>query len=167
MIVRFVVIAFVALAISGCATGPQAPSPINQLQNQVGDLQQRMEQQEKEVVDLKYEVKQISGKLDAKKTVEEEESSFGEDVQTKSKKTASGPGVDAQNGAIIKATGVTPVDLQKALKGAGLYEGKIDGKIGRKTRAAVIEFQRQHNLKSDGVVGQKTWAAMKSYIPVE
>ncbi|MBF0122152.1 MAG: peptidoglycan-binding protein [Candidatus Omnitrophica bacterium] len=162
MIARFLMIAFVSFAISGCATTPQAPSPVNQLQNHVADLQQRMEQQEKEVVDLKYEVKEIAGKIESGKTVDMEESDEG----SGSFKTGSSA-VNTQASPIIKATGVTAVDLQKALKGAGLYDGKIDGKIGSKTRAAVIEFQKQHNLKSDGVVGQKTWGAMKSYIPVE
>ena len=165
MIARFLMFALVfgSLAISGCATTSQTVSPVNQLQTQVADLQQRMEQQEKEVVDLKYTVKEISGKMDAKKTVEVDSSAEA----TEPVKTTASSASEAQGGVIIKATGVSASDLQKALKGANLYEGKIDGKIGRKTRSAVIEFQKQHNLKPDGVVGQKTWAAMKTYIPVE
>ncbi|MBF0486340.1 MAG: peptidoglycan-binding protein [Candidatus Omnitrophica bacterium] len=64
----------------------------------------------------------------------------------------------------ILKVNISGTDLQKALKGAGVYEGKIDGKIGAKTKAAVIEFQKAHNLKGDGVVGQKTWNELKQYL---
>ena len=37
-------------------------------------------------------------------------------------------------------------------------------KIGPKTKSAVMEFQKKHNLKADGVVGQKTWSEMKQFI---
>lgn len=33
----------------------------------------------------------------------------------------------------------------------------IDGKFGRKTKQAVVDFQKAHNLKPDGVVGKDTW----------
>jgi peptidoglycan hydrolase-like protein with peptidoglycan-binding domain len=70
--------------------------------------------------------------------------------------------VDRANDIIkVDASGI---DVQKALKGAGLYEGKIDGKIGSKTKSAIVEFQKQHNLKADGVIGQKTWGELKQYM---
>ena len=36
----------------------------------------------------------------------------------------------------------------------------VDGKFGAKTEAAVIHFQGLHDLKEDGIVGPKTWAAL-------
>lgn len=36
----------------------------------------------------------------------------------------------------------------------------VDGKFGAKTEAAVIHFQGLHDLKDDGIVGPKTWAAL-------
>lgn len=50
--------------------------------------------------------------------------------------------------------------LQKRLNeltGAGL---QVDGEFGAKTEAAVIHFQGLHDLKDDGIVGPKTWAAL-------
>jgi len=37
---------------------------------------------------------------------------------------------------------------------------KADGYFGPITEDAVIEFQKQHNLKVDGIVGQATWKAL-------
>ncbi len=36
---------------------------------------------------------------------------------------------------------------QEALQEAGLYKGKIDGKFGPQTKAAVKEFQKENGLK--------------------
>ena len=58
----------------------------------------------------------------------------------------------------------TTEDIQKALKNAGLYQGKIDGTIGPKTKKAIEEFQSNNNLKADGKVGPKTWQVLKSYL---
>jgi peptidoglycan hydrolase-like protein with peptidoglycan-binding domain len=55
-------------------------------------------------------------------------------------------------------------DIQQALKNAGLYDGKIDGKIGPKTKKAVEAFQKQNGLKADGKVGKKTWKLLSSYL---
>ena len=145
------------LALAGCATTQQKVAPMNQVQNQVVDLEQRMEEQEKEIVDLKYEVKELSGKADIKDQPVVETS-----VPFPKAKAAPAVSVNDVDGMVRVA--VAPADIQKALKGAGYYEGKIDGKIGQKTRSAVIEFQRSHNLKADGVIGQKTWSELKTYL---
>jgi peptidoglycan hydrolase-like protein with peptidoglycan-binding domain len=38
------------------------------------------------------------------------------------------------------------------------------GTFGPKTEAAVREFQRQHGMVADGIVGPKTWAALDAHI---
>ena len=159
MIARMMVIAIAALALAGCATTEQKVAPINQVQNQVVDLQQRMEDQEKEIVDLKYEVKELSGRVDAKNTVEVEASA---PTPTPARMTES-KSVEAETGNIIKVA-ATGTEVQTALKNAGVYDGKIDGKIGPRTKSAVVEFQRQHSMKADGVIGQKTWSVLKTYL---
>lgn len=55
-------------------------------------------------------------------------------------------------------------DIQKALKAAGFYAGAIDGKLGPRTKKAVIDFQKANGLKADGKVGPKTLAALDKYL---
>ncbi len=40
--------------------------------------------------------------------------------------------------------------------------GAVDGKAGRKTQAAIIEFQRQQKLRKDGKVGRLTWSRLQA-----
>ncbi|MDP3041695.1 MAG: peptidoglycan-binding protein [Candidatus Omnitrophota bacterium] len=54
--------------------------------------------------------------------------------------------------------------IQITLKKAGFYQGEIDSKIGPKTKKAIIDFQRLKRLKSDGVVGLKTWEELSKYL---
>ena len=54
--------------------------------------------------------------------------------------------------------------IQKALKSAGFYQGAVDGKIGPKTKDAIIKFQKAHNLKADGIVGKRTAAELNKYL---
>ncbi|MDP1828991.1 MAG: peptidoglycan-binding protein [Archangium sp.] len=56
--------------------------------------------------------------------------------------------------------GSSVVSVQKELKAAGINPGPVDGDFGRKTRAAVMAYQRKHHLAVDGVVGAKTWKAL-------
>src|ERR1700722_18869192 len=46
----------------------------------------------------------------------------------------------------------TPKEIQQALKNAGLYDGKIDGHMGPKSKKAIEAFQTQNGLKADGKV---------------
>ena len=52
--------------------------------------------------------------------------------------------------------------IQQALKNKGFDPGAIDGIWGRKTIAAVKQFQQQQGLEADGIVGPKTSAALFS-----
>ncbi len=54
--------------------------------------------------------------------------------------------------------------VQSALKKAGLYNGRIDGKIGNRTVKAIKVFQKTHGLKSDGVVGKATWEKLRRFL---
>lgn len=46
--------------------------------------------------------------------------------------------------------------LQQALEILGYYDGKIDGKYGKETAAAVREYQEDENLPADGYAGKYT-----------
>jgi len=50
--------------------------------------------------------------------------------------------------------------IQKALTALGYSPGKVDGKYGPTTKAAVVAFQKAHSLNGDAVVGHDTRAAM-------
>jgi peptidoglycan hydrolase-like protein with peptidoglycan-binding domain len=54
--------------------------------------------------------------------------------------------------------------IQLALRKAGFYKGKIDGKIGPQTRNAIRVFQKTIGLKQDGIVGQETWEELCKYL---
>lgn len=58
----------------------------------------------------------------------------------------------------------TKREIQQALKGAGFYQGGVDGKIGPQTREAIKEFQRANGLRVDGVVGRQTWERLAPYL---
>jgi putative chitinase len=53
------------------------------------------------------------------------------------------------------------VDLQNELIEAG-YRILVDGHYGDHTKEAVMDFQTSRGLSVDGVVGEKTWAALRA-----
>ncbi len=61
----------------------------------------------------------------------------------------------------IRVSGVTVADVQRALTKAGFDPGTVDGRLGKKTKAAIKAFQRAHGLKADGVVGDRTWKLLQ------
>ena len=50
--------------------------------------------------------------------------------------------------------------VQKKLNRCGYNCGTADGVMGTKTKRALKQFQRDNNLKADGVIGQQTLAAL-------
>lgn len=50
--------------------------------------------------------------------------------------------------------------VQNKLKERGLNPGSSDGKFGKKTKKAVIDYQTQMGLKSDGIVGKDTYSKL-------
>lgn len=58
----------------------------------------------------------------------------------------------------------TPQQIQTALKNAGYYEGAIDGEIGSKSKKAILDFQKDNGLETDGKVGPKTWSKLKEHL---
>lgn len=65
--------------------------------------------------------------------------------------------------ASIEMAAPSPIEIQTALRNAGYYQGSIDGKLGPKSKEAVMEFQKNSNLKADGKVGPKTWSKLKAF----
>lgn len=57
--------------------------------------------------------------------------------------------------------------VQTALKEAGLDPGPIDGKMGAKTKKAIMVFQEKSGLKADGKIGYKTLSKLSEVLPVQ
>ena len=64
----------------------------------------------------------------------------------------------------VSADTMSKKQIQKALKNAGYYDGVVDGKIGPKTRAAIMEFQNNMELKADGIAGRNTKEKLLKYL---
>ena len=47
-------------------------------------------------------------------------------------------------------------ELQKRLQALGYYDGEIDGQFGSGTKAAVVDFQKNNGLDTDGLAGTET-----------
>lgn len=58
----------------------------------------------------------------------------------------------------------TNIEIQTALKNSGFYTGGVDGKIGAKTKKAIVSFQKANGLTADGKVGPKTWSVLSRYL---
>ena len=54
--------------------------------------------------------------------------------------------------------------LQLALQRAGYLYEQPDGIFGQRTLSAVLQFQKENNLKQDGIVGIRTWNALLPYL---
>ena len=73
-------------------------------------------------------------------------------------------------GTSLSSSGVTietmsKKDIQTALKNAGYYDGPVDGKIGQKSRTAIMDFQKDMGLKTDGIAGRQTKEKLLKYLP--
>ena len=139
-----------ASVVNGCAharprhqeTAMQwAPAPAAQ----VSTLQSEMQAKDQQIQDLQYQLEQSR---------HASESNFN----NSSASTALAGGKSSR----IHVSGVSVTDVQQALAKAGFDPGPADGKMGKKTKAAIKAFQRSHSLKADGVVGDKTWKLLQS-----
>ena len=130
-----------ALLAAGCATTRPRPAAQDaDSQSQMAAMQTQLQAKDQELQDLRSQ-------LDSRE-------------QALTNNFASTASSDKYN--ILRVPGVATVDVQKALLGAGFDPGPLDGRLGRKTRAAVKAFQKKNHLTADGVIGEKTWAALQT-----
>lgn len=135
MVCRIIFVILLVIGLAGCATtSPRVSTASNEeLQARINELERIVEQKDEEIRSLEGQTL-VSQRDIAVTNVSDEE-----------------------------FTKLTPKMIQSALKSAGFYSGSVDGKIGKNTRRAIREFQRNNGLKADGVVGRMTWSRLKGY----
>lgn len=126
---------------AGCATTRPRQAPGADLSQQVGQMQAQLQARDQQIQDLQAQLDSYGRAVDRGLSVGKP-------------KAVSNP--------MIHVPGVTPKELQTALKKAGCYSGPVDGDLGRKTKKAIKEFQKKHGLAADGVVGEKTWTLLSA-----
>lgn len=128
---------------AGCAStkarkaAESAPDP----QTQITQLQSELAAKDQQIQELQYQLQ-----------------SYQTAIQTPSNFSGAKTGTSSY----IRVSGVSVEDVQRALKQAGFDPGPVDGRIGKKTKSAIKEFQRRHHLTADGIVGERTWSYLKT-----
>ncbi|MFH0839234.1 MAG: peptidoglycan-binding protein [Candidatus Omnitrophota bacterium] len=130
----------IPLIFTGCATTNTQQIQENQ------QLKARIVQLESEIQKREEQKSQLETQLDDERQTK---GSFEGRVQVKAKDFESPEGARK---------------VQRALKNAGYDAGPIDGKMGKKTKDAIKDFQRDNNLTVDGLVGQQTWLKLSKYL---
>ena len=139
---RIGLLVLVAAAVSGCASSTTSKS-VERLQSHIALLDERVTQLERT-------------------SVEWTASSQPRPPATESLAAVAKP-TKPTSASVSTSTKPSTRAIQESLRNAGFYQGDIDGKVGLLTRKAVLEFQRVHGLKEDGIVGTKTWAQLREY----
>lgn len=128
------------MLLSGCATTTPTPqTQRQQLQEQVNELQSKVYFLEQELQTKGREISELGSELESIKNIKQK-----------------------TNNTPVKQLSYR--QMQTALKNAGFYKGPIDGKLGKQTKKAIVQFQKTHRLKADGVIGKKTTAALSQYL---
>lgn len=65
----------------------------------------------------------------------------------------------------VTPTSVSAIEVQEGLRAAGYYQGAVDGVIGSRTRAAIIAFQKEHQLEATGEVTPDLMAMLSQSQP--
>ena len=144
--------------LAGCAT-TQSPTAVNQLQIKVAQMEHQLNQRTEDIAEIKYAVEgltsSVEGLTDSVASLNEFSNAIGAAI----------PKVPEASGfGQILRVSVLPQEVQRALKNSGHYKGDIDGNLGSGSQRAIRAFQEEHDMKSDGIVGKKTWAELKKYL---
>lgn len=129
-----------------------------QLESEV-EIRDKKQREAEDELERAYEARQaIEDKLDAQRRefAEAEKERFEPEPQVE-------PAKPKDEGM----SNVAARQIQTALYNAGYDPGPIDGKLGKKTKLAIKEFQRDNGLSPDGVVGNKTWSKLGKYLTMK
>ncbi|MCX5710369.1 MAG: peptidoglycan-binding domain-containing protein [Candidatus Omnitrophica bacterium] len=137
-----VTVMFFAASLSGCATArKQKELELQGLKNQVSVLEAQVQSKDEEINGLKDQLAKT-----------QQETELKENAPVKVKVVGS-----------IK-TRPKAKHIQIALANAGYDPGKIDGKIGTKTKEAIRAFQKANSLSVTGKADKKTWEVLREYL---
>ncbi len=134
----FVPVLVGTVLVSGCATTRPRKAAQADLPTQVETLQAEVRAKDQQIQDLQYQL----------------------DSQQQSLSGGSSS-LSGGRSKLIRVSGVSVTDVQKALTRAGFDPGPVDGRMGKKTKSAIKQFQKRNNLKADGVVGERTWSLLR------
>lgn len=135
------IIAVFAISLAGCITVRKNDLERQGLKNQIQALEVQLQEKDREITNLRESLtKEIREKEETNKKVSEAKV-IGE--------VKSRPNVR---------------QIQIALKNAGYDPGRIDGKMGKKTREAIKAFQKAKGLAVDGKMGNLTWNLLRDYL---
>ena len=136
------ILTLTTLFVSGCATTrARRPDPAT------SDTTAQMAAMQSELASKDRQIQELQAKLDSyQRALESPRSNFSSGNSSSD---------------FIRVSGVSVSDVQRALRNAGFDPGPVDGKAGKKTKSALREFQRSKGLSADGVLGQKTWSALR------
>ena len=158
MVIRFVLTMALVGLLTGCATTSKQPSTVSQLQIRVDQIESQLDAQGQDIADIKSNISGIAKHVvQTSRTTETVMAPRTQVEESISKTTSSG------SDGILRVA-VDPREVQRALKSAGYYTGEIDGKLGAGSQKAIKDFQVEHELVSDGIIGQKTWVQLKAYL---
>jgi murein L,D-transpeptidase YcbB/YkuD len=150
---------FVISILTGCSTA-QKPMSYNNLYVRLERIEGDLEQKTSEIEDMQYSLQDLDQRVDKISARTEDSAATGI--------RPDGYSADAQM-MPVKEDGtirvpVSAKEVQIGLKNAGYYNGPIDGKIGNQSLKAIKDFQKDFNLKVDGIIGRETWGAIKPYL---
>jgi peptidoglycan hydrolase-like protein with peptidoglycan-binding domain len=131
------VVAFFVVSMAGCATCKKRDTEIQGLKEKVQSLETESQAKDNEINNLRETL--------AKQMQESGQTSSNIEVRN----TKEHP---------------TVKQMQTALKNAGYNPGTVDGKMGKQTREALRNFQRDKGLKIDGKAGKLTWGLLREYL---
>ena len=138
------------VALSGCAT-KKTEKKVDTMQAQVNAMTDELVRLDQSLQDTRAAIQAQEGKSGGM--------SEAGSVSSSGERAVSGGMYRTPSGFEIPS-----VNIQKALKKAGYYNGALDGKVGPGTRDAIASFQKDNGIKADGVCGRGTWAKLKSYL---
>ncbi len=144
-LIRFSLLPILTIfVVSGCATTRPKRVDAQDPNAQISALQNELMAKDQQIQDLQYQLNNAQAPVPS----------------TNFTSGSSSDSSDKYN--LLRVSGVSGTDVQKALRRAGFDPGPIDGRLGKKTRSAIKAFQKREGLTADGIIGEKTWSALRS-----